>query len=77
MPVRFGDRRPGRSVDRSVELLPFSHSSSCGLRRFATLAASVAWRHSAPPSERTVRWKQEHGCQSASLGTRVISDGGM
>lgn len=52
--LRGGDRREPRSVERSVELLAFSQSSSCGLSRCAMFAASVAWRHSAPPSERTV-----------------------
>lgn len=51
--LRGGDRREPRSVERSVELLPFSQSSSCGLSRCAMFAASVAWRQSAPPSERT------------------------
>ena len=38
--VCCGDRREPRSVERSVELLAFSQSSSWGLRRFAMLAAS-------------------------------------
>ncbi len=54
VPLRCGDRREPPRSERSVELLAISQSSSGGLSRFATLAASVAWRQSAPPSERTV-----------------------
>lgn len=43
---------------RSVELLLFSQSSSEGLKRVAIEAASAVCRHSAPPSERTVSWRQ-------------------
>ena len=55
--LRCGDRREPPRSERSVELLAFSHSSS-GLSRFATCAASVAWRQSAPPSERTVCYEE-------------------
>ena len=68
-------------AERSVELLPFSHSSSCGLRRFAMLAASVAWRQSAPPSERTVAKEKERqrrrGRANRTRKGQVISDRGQ
>lgn len=63
--AREGVRREPRSVERSVELLAFSHSSSGGLNLCAMFAASVAWRQSAPPSDRTVTDKKRSAHGSA------------
>ena len=67
--LRCGDRRGARSEGEG-ELLAFSQSSSGGLKRFAALAASVAWRQSAPPSERTVEMEGRE-CQLGNLTSRI------